>query len=82
MFPHHIPDSPINERHLGRNRSNHYYSTRLRAIALELMHQVQVNALRKRRDEKNMSSTEIAGQQNIVLLKTINAIASALGSTG
>jgi hypothetical protein len=46
------------------------------------MHQVQVNALRKRRDEKNMSSTEIAGQQNIVLLKTINAIASALGSTG
>ena len=65
-----------------QRRSNHYYSTRLRAIALELMHHVQVNALRKWRNEKEMVSPEIADQQNIVLLKTINAVANALGSTG
>ena len=65
-----------------QRRSNHYYSTRLRAIALELMHHIQVNALRKWRNEKEMVSPEIADQQNIVLLKTINAVANALGSTG
>ena len=65
-----------------QRRSNHHYSTRLRAIALELMHHVQVNALGKWRNEKEIVSPEIAEQQNIVLLKTINAIANALGSTG
>jgi phosphoenolpyruvate carboxylase len=65
-----------------QRRSNHHYSTRLRAIALELMHNVQVNALGKWRNEKEIVSPEIAEQQNIVLLKTINAIANALGSTG
>jgi phosphoenolpyruvate carboxylase len=68
---------PFRER-----RTNHYYSTRLRAIALELMHQIQVNTLRKWRNEKDTVSSEIADKQNIVLLKSINAIANALGSTG
>jgi hypothetical protein len=46
------------------------------------MHQVQVNTLRKWRNEKEMVSAEITGHHNIVLLKTINAVANALGSTG
>ena len=68
---------PFEER-----RVNHYYSTRLRAVALELIHQVQVNALRRWRNEKDSDHPEFADQQNILLLKTINAVANALGSTG
>jgi len=65
-----------------QRRVNHYYSTRLRAVALKLMHQMQVNALRKWRNEKDSADPEISNQQNIILLKTINAVANALGSTG
>jgi phosphoenolpyruvate carboxylase len=68
---------PFEER-----RVNHYYSTRLRAVALDLMHQVQVNVLRKWRNEKDAADQKDADQQNIILLKTINAVANALGSTG
>jgi phosphoenolpyruvate carboxylase len=70
------------EKPFEQRRNNHYNSTRLRAIAMELMHQVQVNALRKWRDEKETVSPEIADQQNIVLLKTVNAVENALGSNG
>ena len=68
---------PFEER-----RKNHYYSTRLRAVALKLMHQIQVNALRNWRNEKDSADPEMANQQNIILLKTVNAVANALGSTG
>jgi phosphoenolpyruvate carboxylase len=68
---------PFEER-----RKNHFYSTRLRAVALGLMHQVQVDALRKWRNSKDSENPELASEQNIILLKTINAIANALGSTG
>jgi phosphoenolpyruvate carboxylase len=68
---------PFEER-----RKNHYYSTRLRAVALEPMHRMQVNALRNWRSEKELPDQQIADQQYIVLLKTMNAIANALGSTG
>lgn len=70
-------EKPFEER-----RKNHYYSTRLRAVALDLMHQVQVNTLRHWRNEKDTEHPEISNKQNIILLKTINAIANALGSTG
>lgn len=70
-------EKPFEER-----RKNHFYSTRLRAVALELMHQIQVNTLRHWRNEKDPENTETANQQNIILLKTINAVANALGSTG
>jgi phosphoenolpyruvate carboxylase len=63
-------------------RKNHYHSTRLRAVALDLMHRIQVNTLRHWRNEKDSETPEIANQQNIILLKTINAVANALGSTG
>lgn len=61
-------------------RKNHYYSTRLRAVALDLMHRIQVNVLRRWREDKNLPET--ASIENIILLKTVNAIANALGSTG
>jgi len=70
-------EKPFEER-----RSNHYYSTRLRSVALQLMHQLQVNTLRSWRSEKGTATSEMADHQNIVLLKTINAVANALGSTG
>jgi len=70
-------EKPFEER-----RSNHYYSTRLRSVALQLMHQLQVNTLRSWRSEKGTATAEMADHQNIVLLKTINAVANALGSTG
>ena len=70
-------ETPFEER-----RSNHYHSTRLRAVALELMHQLQVKTLRRWRSEKDTEPPEITNQQNIVLLKTINAVANALGATG
>ncbi|MBW8323412.1 MAG: phosphoenolpyruvate carboxylase [Prolixibacteraceae bacterium] len=70
-------EKPFEER-----RKNHYYSTRLRAVALDLMHQVQVNTLQHWRNEKDSEEPEVANQQNIILLKTINAVANALGSTG
>lgn len=70
-------EKPFEER-----RKNHYYSTRLRAVALDLMHQVQVNTLLHWRNEKPTEEPALASQQNITLLKTINAVANALGSTG
>lgn len=68
---------PFQER-----RKNHFYSTRLRAVALNLMHQIQVNTLKNWREEKESDNKTVANQQNIILLKTINAVANALGSTG
>jgi phosphoenolpyruvate carboxylase len=70
-------EKPFEER-----RKNHYCSTRLRAVALDLMHQIQVSTLRHWRNEKDSEEPAVANQQNIILLKTINALANALGSTG
>ena len=70
------------EKPFEARRKNHYYSTRLRSVALKLMHQLQVNTLRSWRSEKETATAEMADHQNIVLLKTINAVANALGSTG
>ena len=70
------------EKPFVERRKNHFYSTRLRAVALDLMHRMQVEALRQWRNAKETENPEVANQQNIILLKTINAIANALGSTG
>lgn len=63
-------------------RVNHYHSTQLRAVALDLMHQVQIESLKRWRRQKDSADIETTDQDNIVLLKTINAVANALGSTG
>jgi len=70
------------EKPFEDRRSNHFHSTSLRAVALKIMHQVQVNTLRKWRSAKELPSPGIAEELNIVLLKTINAVANALGTTG
>jgi phosphoenolpyruvate carboxylase len=71
---------------LGRpfivRRKNHYYSTRLRASALERMHKVQVQTLENWREFKDESNSLLISENNFILLKSINAIACALGSTG
>jgi phosphoenolpyruvate carboxylase len=72
-----ILEKPFQER-----RKNHFYSTKLRAVALDLMHQIQVNTLKSWREEKELENSASVKQQNIILLKTINAVANALGSTG
>jgi len=69
---------------LGRphseRRKNHYYSTKLRAEALTILHKNQVELLRKYRSDMN-SDTQ---NETIVmeLLHSISAIASALQTTG
>jgi phosphoenolpyruvate carboxylase len=65
-----------------QRRTNHYYSTRLRAVALQQMHRVQINTLRKWRSIKDATSADRDESHTVLLLKTINAIASALGATG
>jgi phosphoenolpyruvate carboxylase len=66
-------DRPISER-----RVNHYYSTLLRAEAMEPLHDYQVKLLAQWRS----SSGEQSGTLLIELLATINAIAGAIGFTG
>jgi phosphoenolpyruvate carboxylase len=69
--------NPISQR-----RVNHYYSTRLRAHALLPLHKEQVELLRKWRraiqDNDNGQAEKLL--QN--LLRSVNAIANAMGTTG
>jgi hypothetical protein len=46
------------------------------------MHKVQVQTLRMWRDNRETEDGNLKIQQNTTLLKSINAIANALGSTG
>lgn len=68
---------PIHER-----RKNHYHSTQLRAKALLPLHKEQVKLLkewRKNRDQGNDKTSETLLHS---LLRSINAIANAMGTTG
>ncbi|WP_035238619.1 phosphoenolpyruvate carboxylase [Desulfobacter vibrioformis] len=67
---------PINER-----RMNHYYSTMLRAEALDNLHDAQVELLQKWRKAKKANSKE-EDHYLFALLQCVNAIANALGATG
>ncbi|MCB8995140.1 MAG: phosphoenolpyruvate carboxylase [Bacteroidales bacterium] len=64
---------PINER-----RSNHYYSTILRADALLNLHKSQIKLLSEWRNSQEKDKPE----KLFNLLKSINAIANAMGNTG
>ena len=69
---------PFEER-----RTNHYYSTILRAEALNGLHAGQVELLKKWRALKNQKGQEKETERvHFRLLKSINAIANAMGSTG
>jgi phosphoenolpyruvate carboxylase len=68
---------PISER-----RKNHYYSTILRAEALNMLHQTQINLLRTWRNEQKNGEDAKAEKSLLSLLRCINAIANAMGTTG
>ncbi len=65
----------ILEKPISQRRTSHYYSTLLRAGALEYLHHNQVRLLglwRKQKKEEVLYS----------LLRSVNAIANAMGNTG
>jgi phosphoenolpyruvate carboxylase len=62
-------------------RKNHFYSTALRAEALNILHQYQVETLKEWR---NSSENETSQKEDLLkqLLMSVNAIANAIGTTG
>jgi phosphoenolpyruvate carboxylase len=69
--------SPTKER-----RKNHYFSTQLRAEALLPLHRQQVNLLKQWRKAKKEGNQEVQNHLLNNLLRSINAIANAMGTTG
>jgi len=68
---------PISER-----RENHYYSTLLRAEAMEPIHDHQIDLLKKWRAYSEEGNSEEANRVLFELLHCVNAIAGAIGFTG
>ncbi|MFC2099150.1 phosphoenolpyruvate carboxylase [Bacteroidota bacterium] len=68
---------PLKER-----RVNHFHSTRLRAEALLPLHREQVSLLGKWREARDKGQTIVSEQLLRSLLQSVNAIASAMGTTG
>jgi len=69
--------SPISER-----RISHHHSTRLRAEALYPLHREQVRLLRAWRLAKKKGEVHKADEVLQNLLRSVNAIANAMGTTG
>ena len=69
--------SPISQR-----RVNHHYSTRLRADALLPLHREQVELLKAWRQALREGASENADALLQNLLRSVNAIANAMGTTG
>ncbi|MFH0758136.1 MAG: phosphoenolpyruvate carboxylase [Bacteroidota bacterium] len=69
--------SPISER-----RVNHFLSTRLRAAALLPLHREQVHLLGEWREARKRGKQETEEQLLKNLLRSVNAIANAMGTTG
>lgn len=72
--------SEVIERPIAERRKSHYYSTILRAEALNYLHDSQIKLLETWR--KNKVSEEENEELLVKLLKSINAIANAMGNTG
>ncbi|MBN1984987.1 MAG: phosphoenolpyruvate carboxylase [Prolixibacteraceae bacterium] len=68
-------------RPMEERRKNHFYSTALRAEALDILHSYQLKKMKKWRS-KELTSTE--EKENLLhqLLISVNAIANAMGTTG
>ena len=68
-------------RPMEESRKNHFYSTALRAEALDILHSYQLKKMKKWRDKKSISEDE---KENLLhqLLISVNAIANAMGTTG
>ncbi len=72
----------IIQRPMAIRRSNHYYSTLLRAEPLVYLHRYQVMLLAKWRKLKAAGESEKEEPVLLEILKSINAIANAIGNTG
>lgn len=71
------------KRPLKERRKNHYYSTILRAEALDPLHQKQIKLLKQWREMRKQGRDDASTEEILVkLLRSINAIASAIGNTG
>lgn len=68
-------------RPMETRRKNHFYSTALRAEALDILHKNQVSNLRKWRGMDNASDAEKEIALNELLI-SVNAISNAMGTTG
>lgn len=71
----------ILKKPMAERRKNHYYSTTLRAEALDILHKNQVSNLKRWRQQNKVSTGE---QEKILneLLISVNAISNAMGTTG
>jgi len=67
---------------ISQRRENHYYSTLLRAEAMEPLHEHQIELLKKWRMFVAEENAEKADSVLFELLHCINAIAGAIGFTG
>jgi phosphoenolpyruvate carboxylase len=65
-----------------KRRKNHFYSTNLRAEALLPLHQEQIKLLKEWRSTQKSGSNDKAEFLLHSLLRSINAIANAMGTTG
>ena len=70
------------ERPMEERRKNHYYSTMLRAQPLEQLHRYQIKRLSEWRKLKSAGNIPGAEVLLFEILKSINAIANAIGNTG
>ncbi len=68
-------------RPMEERRKNHFYSTALRAEALDILHNYQLKKMKKWRDKESTSETERETLLNQLLI-SVNAIANAMGTTG
>ena len=67
---------------LAERRQSHYQSTRLRAKALTPLHKAQVELLKRWRQARENNDEHSASVLLNRLLRSINAIANAMGTTG
>jgi len=70
------------EKPMVDRRTNHYYSTLLRAQPLEHLHRYQVMLLAKWRKLKADGKSDKEESVLLEILESINAIANAIGNTG
>lgn len=68
-------------RPMQARRKNHYFSTALRAEALDVLHKNQVKNLQKYRSSTYINEEEKEKDLNQLLI-SINAISNAMGTTG
>lgn len=74
--------SVLIQRPMEERRTNHFYSTMLRAEPLEKLHMYQILLLKQWRRQKADENPADAEITLVELLKSINAIANAIGNTG